>query len=54
MNGLVSKWDMSEISNDVDFAKEIAKYVIDNAFDYLSLSDPYQATLKCHHRKCYT
>ena len=45
MNGLVSLQDMSEIANDEHLAKSISKHVIDNAFDYLPLSDPYQGII---------
>ena len=43
--GLVSEKDMSEIFADADFAKSISKHPIDNAFDRLPLSDPYQGII---------
>jgi hypothetical protein len=46
MKCLVSKRNISEISSDADFAREMSKHVIDNVvFDYLLLSDPYQGII---------
>jgi hypothetical protein len=40
--GFISEHDMMKVPDDPEFAKEISKHPIKNAFSHLPLSDPYQ------------
>lgn len=41
-NRIVSYWDLSRIKNNKVYAHSISKHAIENAFEELPLSDPYQ------------